>query len=134
MSLFWAARRGLSETELLDHDGQPLPRARWSSLFLGAEQSLTSRGGLIGFFHDYPRQAVGKSRVNVAVLKRMVQALFLELASGIPLRTDASITDRSTIPSPYPLPRGEREHRTVIDASVLTRQSLNQNQMLDTGC
>jgi nephrocystin-3 len=61
MSLLWAARRGLSEAELLDllsRDGQPLPRARWSPLFLAAEQSLTSRGGLIGFFHDYLRQAV----------------------------------------------------------------------------
>ena len=61
MSLLWAARRGLSEMELLDRlgeNGQPLPRAHWSPLLLAAEQSLTSRGGLIGFFHDYLRQAV----------------------------------------------------------------------------
>jgi len=60
-SLLWAARRGLSETELLDllgTDGQPLPRAFWSPLFLAAESSLTSRSGLLGFFHDYLRQAV----------------------------------------------------------------------------
>lgn len=82
MSLIWAARRGLSETKLLELlgptellrwwqrilpkawrgksrlDDQPLPRAHWSPLFLAAEQSLTSRGGLIGFFHDYLREAV----------------------------------------------------------------------------
>jgi len=60
-SLLWAARRGLSETELLDllgADGQPLPRAFWSPLFLAIESSLTSRSGLLGFFHDYLRQAV----------------------------------------------------------------------------
>ncbi|MBT6153667.1 MAG: DUF4062 domain-containing protein, partial [Planctomycetaceae bacterium] len=61
MSLLWAARRGLSEAELLTllgEDGEPLPRAHWSPLFLAADHSLTSRGGLIGFFHDYLRQAV----------------------------------------------------------------------------
>ena len=60
-SLLWASRRGLSETELLDllgTNGQPLPRAFWSPLYLAAEQSLTSRSGLLGFFHDYLRSAV----------------------------------------------------------------------------
>ncbi len=61
MSLLWAARRGLSEAELMDllgADGQPLPRAHWSPLSLALEQSLLSRSGLIGFAHDYLRQAV----------------------------------------------------------------------------
>ena len=60
-SMLWAARRGLSETELLDllgAEGQPLPRASWSPLFLAAESSLASRSGLLGFFHDYLRTAV----------------------------------------------------------------------------
>lgn len=57
----WAARRGLSETELLDllgTDANPLPRAHWSPLFLASESSLTNRSGLLTFFHDYLRQAV----------------------------------------------------------------------------
>jgi nephrocystin-3 len=57
----WAARRGLSETELMDllgSDGNPLPRAFWSPLYLAAESALTSRSGLVGFFHDYFRDAV----------------------------------------------------------------------------
>jgi hypothetical protein len=61
MTRLWAARRGLSEAELLDllgADGAPLPRAQWSPLYLAAEQSLVSRSGLIGFFHDYLRKAV----------------------------------------------------------------------------
>ncbi len=60
-SLLWAARRGLSEAELLDllgTDGRALPRAYWSPLYLAAETSLTSRSGLLGFFHDYLRAAV----------------------------------------------------------------------------
>ena len=63
MSLLWAARRGLSEAEilaLLGTDDDPLPRMYWSPLYLAAEQSLVSRSGLIGFFHDYFRQAVRK--------------------------------------------------------------------------
>lgn len=61
MSLIWASRRGLTESELLEILGTadgPLPRAHWSPLHLAAEQSLISRAGLIGFFHDYLRQAV----------------------------------------------------------------------------
>jgi uncharacterized protein DUF4062/AAA ATPase-like protein len=61
MSLLWAARRGLSEAELMDLLGKqhgPLPRAYWSPLYLAAEQSLVSRSGLIGFGHDYLRKAV----------------------------------------------------------------------------
>ncbi|HLE52570.1 MAG TPA: tetratricopeptide repeat protein [Anaerolineales bacterium] len=61
MALLWAARRGLSEAELMDllgAGGRPLPRAHWSPLYLALEQSFLSRGGLIGFFHGYLRQAV----------------------------------------------------------------------------
>lgn len=61
MCLLWASRRGLAEAELLDllgSNGAPVPRAAWSPLYLAAEQSFVSRSGLIGFFHDYLRQAV----------------------------------------------------------------------------
>ncbi len=61
MSLLWAGRRGLTEAELLEllgSDGEPLPQAHWAPLYLAAEGSLVSRAGLIGFSHDYLRQAV----------------------------------------------------------------------------
>ena len=61
MSLIWAARRGLSEGELLDvlgKDGEPLPQTVWSPLFLAAEGSLVNCSGLLNFFHDYLRDAV----------------------------------------------------------------------------
>lgn len=69
MSLIWAARRGLSEAELLDALGKknksgerkPLPRAKWSPLFLAESDSLVGRSGLITFFHDYLREAVQRS-------------------------------------------------------------------------
>jgi len=61
MTRLWAARQGLSETELLEslgQNGEPLPRALWSPLYLVAETSLVVRSGLVGFVHDYFRQAV----------------------------------------------------------------------------
>jgi len=57
----WAARRGLSETELLESLGTesaPLPRALWSPLFLAAGDALVNRGGLLTFAHDFLREAV----------------------------------------------------------------------------
>lgn len=80
MFLLWAARRGLSEAELLEmlgSNGEPLPRARWSPLYLAAEQSLVSRSGLIGFFHDYLRQAV---RERYLATEEQQQAAHLRLA------------------------------------------------------
>ena len=60
LSLIWAARRGLSETELLEALGQPghpLPRAIWSPLFLAMSDSLVTRSGLLTFAHDFLRTA-----------------------------------------------------------------------------
>ena len=64
MVRLWAARRGLSEAELLEMLGpagrsdESLPRAHWSPLHLAADASLIGRSGLITFAHDYLRQAV----------------------------------------------------------------------------
>jgi len=63
MTLLWAARRGLSETEILEAMGEvdePMPHAYWSPIFLAAGDSLVNRGGLLTFFHDYLREAVRK--------------------------------------------------------------------------
>jgi len=60
LALLWAARRGLSETELLHalgKDAQPLPHAAWSPLYLAMSDALVSRGGLLTFAHDFLRTA-----------------------------------------------------------------------------
>ena len=60
LSLLWAARRGLSEAELLEalgEPGRPLPRAVWSPLFLAMSDALVSRSGLLTFAHDFLRTA-----------------------------------------------------------------------------
>jgi tetratricopeptide (TPR) repeat protein len=61
MKLFWAARHGLPEAELLDMLGttdSPLPSALWSPLYLAIKDSLVSRSGFLSFFHKDLRSAV----------------------------------------------------------------------------
>jgi nephrocystin-3 len=63
MSLLWASRRGLTEREILSLLGggsEPLPHAFWSPLFLAMEESLSSKSGMINFFHEFLRNAVEK--------------------------------------------------------------------------
>jgi tetratricopeptide (TPR) repeat protein len=57
-SLLWAARRGLTETELLSLLNSP--QRIWSPLFLAVQDALVNRGGQLNFFHDYLRQAVAR--------------------------------------------------------------------------
>ena len=61
MTMIWASRRGLSESELLDLlgiEGRPLPHAAWSTFSLAAEQTLLNRSGYLTFSHDFFRRAV----------------------------------------------------------------------------
>jgi tetratricopeptide (TPR) repeat protein len=63
MTLLWAARRGLSESELLQmlgREGEPLPHAAWSPLYLAVKETLISRAGLLSFAHDHARTGVAR--------------------------------------------------------------------------
>ena len=69
LSLIFAARRGLSETELLellrraDKKEDKLPPAVWSPLRAVLDDFLLERGGVLNFAHDYLRMAVEKEFV-----------------------------------------------------------------------
>ena len=56
MQALWAARRGLSETEIAGITG--LSRLVISTFLMAIDAHLAKRGGLLSFFHDYLRQAV----------------------------------------------------------------------------
>jgi tetratricopeptide (TPR) repeat protein len=61
LTSLWASRRGLSETELLDllgSKGESLPQAYWAPFYIAADKLFVNRSGLIGFSHDYLRQAI----------------------------------------------------------------------------
>ncbi|MEI6270048.1 MAG: tetratricopeptide repeat protein [Methylococcaceae bacterium] len=55
MQALWAARRGLSETEIAGITG--LSRLVISTFLMAIDAHLAKRGGLLNFFHDYLRQA-----------------------------------------------------------------------------
>ncbi len=62
LGLIWAARRGLTEAELLrllkPANLPQLPMATWSPLRAALEDSLVDRGGILNFAHDFLRTAV----------------------------------------------------------------------------
>ncbi|MEW6348660.1 MAG: tetratricopeptide repeat protein [Thermodesulfobacteriota bacterium] len=61
LSLLWAARRGLYESELLGclgYENIPLPIEIWSPFGAAIQEWLVSKAGLLGFVHDYLRHAV----------------------------------------------------------------------------
>ncbi len=62
LGLIYAARRGLSETELLHllrpADRPQLPPALWTPLRAALEDALVDRGGILNFAHDFLRAAV----------------------------------------------------------------------------
>mgnify|MGYP006277686469 CR=1 FL=1 len=80
MSLLWGARRGLTQSELLHvlgKDSEPLPMAVWSPLRYAADAALINRSGLIGFAHNFIREAI-ESRYLKKVENR--NAVHLKLA------------------------------------------------------
>lgn len=94
LSLLWAGRRGLSEIELLGalgEDVNPLPRARWSPLYLAMSDSLVSRGGLLTFSHDFLRSAARDTYIpeELSQMKAHVQlADYFDKQQAGPRRTD----------------------------------------------
>jgi nephrocystin-3 len=62
LSLIYAARRGLSEIELLQllkpENQSQLPMVFWAPLRAALGEGLVDRGGILNFAHDYFKQAV----------------------------------------------------------------------------
>jgi tetratricopeptide (TPR) repeat protein len=61
LTLMWAARRGLTEDEILDllgSNGLRLPRAFWSPFHLAAGHLLANRSGFLSLSHEHLRLAV----------------------------------------------------------------------------
>ena len=65
LCLIWAARRGLTEPELLHllrpADLPQLPAAIWSPYRAALDESLIDRGGVLNFAHDFLRAAVERA-------------------------------------------------------------------------
>jgi len=109
MQLLWATRSGLSETELLDllgsEEGLPLPGAYWSPLYLVMDRSFVNRVGLLGFAHDYLRQAVEDRYLPTESEK---QSAHLRLANYFASRV---LNPRKIVELPWQLSRAGEWHR-----------------------
>jgi tetratricopeptide (TPR) repeat protein len=68
LSLLWVSKRGLSESELVEV--LAVTRVEFSPLFLALQENLTSRGGLLNFFHDYLRIAVEKRYLSASARQK----------------------------------------------------------------
>jgi len=62
LSLIWASRKGITETELLEISN--VPPFFWSSLYNSLESHLIRRNGLLNFFHDFISQAIESYYLN----------------------------------------------------------------------
>lgn len=120
LSLLWASRRSLSETELLDalgKDGDPLPRALWSPLFLSMADGLVSRGGLLTFAHDFLRTA---ARDAYLPSESHQQQAHCRLANYFERQTPGQ---RRTDELPWQLAEGhawQRLHDLLVDREFFT--------------
>ncbi len=94
LSLLWAARRGLTESEILDAlggSGRPLPRAVWSPFFLAMVDALVSRSGLLAFGHDFLRTATREAYLPTESHRQQVHIRlgdYFEGRPSSPRRTD----------------------------------------------
>lgn len=59
LTLIWAARKGLSESELVELTG--VSKSKLTKFLLALEYQLLPRGGFITLFHDYLAQAIQRA-------------------------------------------------------------------------
>ncbi len=122
LSLLWAARRGLSELELLEllgEDGVSLPQETWEPFYLAAEHSLLARSDLLDFSHDYVRAAVQQRYIKT---DHDAERYHGELADFFARRL--TLCDRKLDELPWQLQRAERWEsfkKFLTDISVFLR-------------
>jgi len=109
LSLLWAARRGLTEPELLEalkpDEQERLPTAFWSPLRYALADGLVDRDGVLAFAHDFLRKAVEKKYVPDAATARVLR---LQLAD---LFADRPVDARQADELPWLLRQAEERNR-----------------------
>jgi nephrocystin-3 len=145
LSLLWAARRGLTEPELLEALGpvrqsvssEPaaslsgqnrLPAAVWSPVRCALEDGLVDRDGVLGLAHEHLRMAVERRYVPDATTARILRLRLADNFAGRPV--DARQADEL----PWLLRQAESSDRLRaclldIDRFLLMRES-DENELL----
>ena len=132
MSLLWAARRGLTEPELLEvlkPIGQErLPAALWSPVRCALEDGLVDRDGVLAFAHEHLRMAVNR---RYAADDSTARALHLKLADYF---EDRPVDARQADELPWLLCQaeaGDRLRACLLDIDrFLLIQERDENELL----
>lgn len=101
----WAARRGLSETELLEITNSR--RMELSALLVALEHHLLRRAGLLSFFHHYLREAIAQRYLSTEISRKKAH---LRLAEYFALIDDPQ---RKTEELPWQLLQADEKQMLV---------------------
>ena len=89
LSLIYAARRGISEPELLQllrpPDQAQLPPALWTPLRAALEDSLVDRSAILNFAHDFLRIAVGNAFAAAADRRKTLRLQLADYFEAQPI-------------------------------------------------
>ncbi|ETR65201.1 MAG: TPR repeat-containing protein, partial [Candidatus Magnetoglobus multicellularis str. Araruama] len=88
MTLLWASRTGLSESDLANILGDtftPMPKGIMSPLLLATEQNLINRSGLLMFSHDFIRKAVEQRYLKNQSQKENIHMILAKFFFHYPL-------------------------------------------------
>jgi tetratricopeptide (TPR) repeat protein len=132
LSLLWAARRGLTETELLaalrSAGQERLPAAIWSPVRCALEDGLLDRDGVLAFAHEHLRTAVERRYVSEAGAGRSLRLRLADDFAGRPV--DARQADEL----PWLLRQAESRDRLracLLDIDrFLLMQKRDENEIL----
>jgi tetratricopeptide (TPR) repeat protein len=132
LGLIWAARRGLTETELLQLlrpcNLPQLPLATWSPLRSALDESLIDRGGVLNFAYDFLRTAVENAFVPNIEKKNAFRIQLADYFDKLPL------TKRNCDELPWLLQKTQSFERLRacllnIDSFLLIQQQ-NEDELL----
>lgn len=96
VSYIWAARNGLTESELLEllgSEGLPMPTAYWTPLYLAFGHSLKNRSGLLTFAHNHIRQTVLKRYITSEKIRLDIHRYLATYFAGKGLDDSHALTE-----------------------------------------
>lgn len=109
LSYLWAARRGLTEPELLEtlkaSRKERLPAAFWSPLRCALDEGMVDRDGLLAFTYDHLREAVKRRYVRDNATMKSVCLRLAEVFIG------RSTDERQADELPWLLRKAEERNR-----------------------
>ncbi len=122
LTVLWASRDGLNETDLLEIIGSN--RLDLSRILLALDYHLLRRDGNLDFFHDYLRRAVERRYLNDPESRRAAHALIIDHLAA---RLQPVLVDQSIVGRVFAMAKGERE-RGISEFTMMRELAYQYNQ------